>query len=116
MPACTTWLHLLHEAVAAADLEQVFSHYFTTASQAGQPLARDEQLLAINGKLMHYVTLAERSRGVHLLAVYLPANGVVLAQVPVERKENKIVVAPRLRRSVTLSEAVDRPAWLQNRT
>jgi len=33
---------------------------------------------------------------VHLLAAYLPAEGIVLMQVAVESQENEIVAAPKL--------------------
>src|SRR5919202_1235291 len=41
------------------------------------------------------IPLAE-TQGVHLVAAYLPEQGVVLAQLAVDRKENEIVVVPTL--------------------
>lgn len=39
-----------------------------------------------------------QTRGVHLVAAYLPKQGVILAQIAVETKENEIVVvvAPKV--------------------
>src|SRR5262249_8869841 len=39
---------------------------------------------------------AGQTRGVHLVAAYLPASGVVLSQVAVDVKENEIVAVPKL--------------------
>jgi predicted transposase YbfD/YdcC len=43
-----------------------------------------------------------RPRGMHLLAAYLPEQGVVLLQMDVERKENEIPVAQRLLKHLDL--------------
>ncbi len=45
-------------------------------------------------------------RGTHLLAAYLPHQGVVLAQVEVDQKENEIVAAPCLLADLDLTGTV----------
>ena len=45
-------------------------------------------------------------QGVHLLAAYLPAEGIVLAQVAVDKKENEISAAPKLIRQLDLRQRV----------
>ena len=42
------------------------------------------------------------SQGVHLLAAYLPAEGVVLTQVAVASKENELTAAPKVIMSLDL--------------
>lgn len=46
------------------------------------------------------------SQGVHLLAAYLPDEGVVLKQVEVGAKENEISAAPRLIEALSLQQRV----------
>lgn len=49
---------------------------------------------------------AGQTRGVHLLAAYLPTLGVVLAQVAVAQKENEIVALPQLLRQLDLTGVI----------
>lgn len=53
-------------------------------------------LIVIDGKTLRGTIPAGKTQGVHLLAAYLPDEGVVLLQIEVERKENEIVAAPKL--------------------
>jgi Transposase DDE domain len=51
----------------------------------------------LDGKSVRGTITAEDPFGLHLLAAYLPGEGVVLMQMVVEKdKENEIVVAPKL--------------------
>jgi len=67
---------------------------------------RGSIVLALDGKTLRGTVPAGQSRGVHLLAAYLPEAGVVLAQIAVERKENEIVVAPTLLARLPLNGVV----------
>src|SRR5262249_12931075 len=58
--------------------------------------------LAIDGKTLRGTIAAGVTHGVHLLAAYLPAEGLVLMQLLVERKENEIAAAPRLLETLDL--------------
>jgi hypothetical protein len=42
-------------------------------------------------------------RGVHLLSVYVPDQGRVLIEAEVDRKENQIVVAPKILKQMNLN-------------
>lgn len=53
-------------------------------------------LVAIDGKTLRGTIAKGETQGVHLLAAYLPAEGVTLLQLPVSSKQNELVVAPRL--------------------
>ncbi len=57
---------------------------------------RGSTILSLDGKMMRHAISAERGRGLYFIAAYLPAQGLVLAQLPVGNKENEIVVAPQL--------------------
>lgn len=63
-------------------------------------------LVAIDGKTMRGTIPKGQTQGVHLLAAYLPAEGVTLLQMPVENKENEITSAPRLLSALDLKRRV----------
>jgi len=62
--------------------------------------------LTIDGKTLRGSIGTGETRGEHLLAAYLPGEGVVLAQVAVDRKENEITAAPRLLETIDLRDKV----------
>ena len=80
----------------------------------GAGVPREGQLvqLTIAGKALRGSIAAGQTQGVHLMAAYLPGEGVALAQVEVEGKENEIKGAPRrlealdLRRKVVSGDAM----------
>ena len=77
---------------------------------------RDGQLVqvAIDGKALRGSIPAGQTQGVHLMAAYLPGEGVVLAQVEVDGKENEIKAAPRLLAAIDLRSKVvswGTPCW-----
>jgi predicted transposase YbfD/YdcC len=63
-------------------------------------------LVIIDGKTMRGTIPAGQTQGVHLLAAYLPEEGVVLMQVAVETKENEISAAPKLLATLDLKGRV----------
>ena len=95
MPHPTTWSRILGEAVDPLALEQALTAFFQPAP-ANTPPARGSIVLAIDGKTITGTIPLGKTRGVHLVAAYLPAEGVVLAQLAVDCKENEIVVMPTL--------------------
>ena len=62
--------------------------------------------MAIDGKTMRGTIPTGSSQGVHLLAAYLPAEGVVLKQVEVGAKRNEISAAPALIEGLDLKNRV----------
>jgi predicted transposase YbfD/YdcC len=100
MPHATTW----NRVFGAAIDPQQFSHLvadFLTAATA--PLVRGTRkrrrgmiALCLDGKTLRGTIPAGMTRGVHLLAAYLPAQGIVLIEVAVDGKENEIVTARSL--------------------
>ena len=63
-------------------------------------------LVTIDGKTLRGTIPKGKTRGVHLLAAYLPEEGVVLLQIEVQQKENEIVAAPVLLRELDLKGRV----------
>lgn len=63
-------------------------------------------LVSIDGKTVKGTIPKGKTRGVHLLAAYLPEEGVVLLQIEVGVKENEIVAAPKLLNQLDLKGRV----------
>lgn len=93
MPHQSTWSRVLGQAVAPADVEQALSSFFQSLPE---PAERAGAILAVDGKTLRGTIPAGQTRGIHLVAAYLPERGVVLAQLAVDHKENEIVVVPTL--------------------
>lgn len=96
-PHYTTYGRILGHAVDVAQLEHIVSAFFTDLRNAGQSV-----LVSIDGKTLRGTLSAGQTHGVHLLAVYLPGEGLVLAQVEVASKENEIPATPRVLEMVDL--------------
>jgi predicted transposase YbfD/YdcC len=64
-------------------------------------------VIVIDGKTVRGTITPEDPFGLHLLAAYLPGEGIVLMQMVVEKeKENEIVVAPKLLNCLDLRNKV----------
>lgn len=79
--------------------------FFVTASKDAEP-KRGSVQLAIDGKPLRGTIPLGESKGVHLLAIYQPAQGIVLTQMRVNEKSNEITHAPILLRQVDLRGAI----------
>jgi hypothetical protein len=53
-------------------------------------------VISIDGKSMRGTIPYGEQRGVHLLAAYVSGQGLVLAQAELDKKENEIVVDPKI--------------------
>lgn len=106
MPHQSTWSRVFGQAVDVAELEATLSAFFRAQHATAEVPARGSIILAIDGKAIRGTIPAGQTRGVHLLAAYLPEHGVTLAQVAVERKENEIVAAPILLKHLDLTGVV----------
>lgn len=100
-PCLNTYRTVLGEVISQGELQRAFNH-FLLAQFGGQRSV----LVAIDGKTMRGTIPTGESYGLHLLAAYLPEEGVVLAQVAVKAKGNEIVAAPRLLEQVDLKNRV----------
>jgi len=93
MPHQSTWSRLFAHAVNVEDL-------------SAEVPPRGSLLLVVDGKTLRGTIPGGRTRGVHLVAAYLPDSGVVLAQLAVESKENEIVAVPKLLAHLDLTGVV----------
>jgi predicted transposase YbfD/YdcC len=92
----------LTDEVDGDDLEQLVGEYLFQLPRSGQ-----DTVIAIDGKTVRGTITAEDAFGLHLLAAYLPGEGIVLMQMVVEKdKENEIVVAPKLLECLDLRNKV----------
>ncbi len=90
-PHATTYSRVLNRAIDVEELEAVVGRFF-----ASQPKAGKSVVVNLDGKTLRGTIPAGRSKGLHLLAAYLPAEGWVMLQVEVDRKENEIPAASRM--------------------
>lgn len=95
MPHYSTWSRVLGHSVEPAEVEQIIGQFFVTAAKESEP-RRGSMQVALDGKTLRATIPLGETRGVHLLAAYLPKQGVVLAQMRVEEKSNEITHAPKL--------------------
>lgn len=91
MPHRLTISRILGQAVQVEELEQVLKRYFD-----GQVQMSGAIVINLDGKVLRGTIPLGETQGTHLLAAYLPEEGLVLLQVEVETKENEIVAAPKL--------------------
>ena len=96
-PHYTTYGRILGHAVDVEHLEHIVRAFFATLPGAGRSV-----LVNIDGKTLRGTLSAGQTQGVHLLAVYVPGEGLVLAQVEVTSKENEIPATPRVLTMVDL--------------
>ena len=96
-PCANTYRNILGRVIAIEDLEQVVREFFAAQPNAGQSI-----VIALDGKTLRGTITAGQTRGQHLLAAYLPAEGWVLFQVEVDGKENEISAAPRVLKCLDL--------------
>jgi predicted transposase YbfD/YdcC len=101
MPCLNTIRTVLEEVVSLAELEVLFRQYLHDTYGGEQ-----SRLIAIDGKTMRGTIPKGHTQGVHLLAAYLPQEGVVLQQVMVADKENEISAAPHLLATLDLKKKI----------
>ena len=97
MPHHNTYRRVLAGAVAPDALDAAVGAYFRELPGAGRSV-----LVSIDGKTVRGTIAAPDARGEHLLAAYLPQEGIVLMQLAAGGTENEISVAPRLLRCLDL--------------
>lgn len=102
MPHHSTYRRVLTDEVDGDELEQIIDEYLGQLPRGGQDV-----VIAIDGKTVRGTITLDDPFGLHLLAAYLPGEGIVLMQMVVEKdKENEIVVAPKLLQCLDLRNKV----------
>jgi predicted transposase YbfD/YdcC len=106
MPHPSTWSRVFGGAIDIIALEQHLGRFFQQLHRSAEVPVRGSIILAVDGKTLRGTISAGQTRGVHLVAAYLPDTGVVLAQLAVDTKENEIVVVPTLLAQLDLTGMV----------
>lgn len=89
VPALNTIRRTLDSAMSLEELERFLLDYIRQEHGGGQTV-----LVTIDGKTMRGTIHKDNKKGLHLLAAYLPEEGLTLLQLKVEQlKENEHVVA-----------------------
>lgn len=104
MPHFSTWSRILGRAVDSDELENQVGYFFAT--QVHRRLQPGERHLCLDGKTMKGTIPLGETQGVHLLAAYLPGEGVILAQVQVTGAGSEVSTAPRLLATLDLRGVV----------
>ena len=105
MPHPVTFSRALGDKLAKDELEKIISDHFKQYLSQQIP-DQGTLTLSIDGKTLRGTIPAGAKQGVHLMAAYLPQQGIVLAQVEVGLKTNEITAAPKLLKMVDLRGVV----------
>jgi len=97
MPHAATYRRVAAYPETVAELERVGREFLLSAPGAGE-----SQQVTLDGKKLRGVVPLEDGHGLYLLAVYLPAEGLVLYQVAIDEKSNEIPAAPPALKSLNL--------------
>lgn len=101
LPNHNTYRRILAQGVQAEELEQLVQEHFKHCGEAGYQV-----VISMDGKVLRGTIDTDAQEGLWLLAAYLPGEGITLAQVAIESKQNEISAAPRLLGSVDLRNKV----------
>lgn len=91
VPSHNTIRRTLAQTVMIIEMQRVFNRFLHQEYGGQQSI-----LMTIDGKTMRGTIPKGLTQGVHLLAAYLPEEGIVLMQVAVGSKENELSAAPRV--------------------
>jgi predicted transposase YbfD/YdcC len=95
-PHHSTYRRILSDVVDVDELETVTAEYLVGKRYFGRQV-----VVAIDGKVLRG-TVNDDQPGLHLLAAYLPEEGLVLMEMEVESHENEIPVAPKVLQCIDL--------------
>ena len=102
MPHHSTYRRVMGECLDEDEFERVVNEFWEQ-----QPEVEQSVVISIDGKTLRGTITLENPFGLHLLAAYLPNEGIVLMQMEVEKdKENEIVIAPQLLKCLDLRNKV----------
>ncbi len=99
MPHHTTWSRVFANAVDPIAFTDLVANFLTATlppARGQRRRRRGTVALCLDGKTLRGTIPAGKTRGVHLLAAYLPEQGVALVEVAVAGKENEIVTAKQV--------------------
>jgi len=101
MPHHNTYRRVLAEAIDAEEFEQLVRKRHQHRGKTGYQV-----VVAMDGKVVRGTIDPETDEGLCLLALYLPGEGITLAQVAIPGHQNEITAAPALIQCVDLRNKV----------
>ncbi len=100
-PSHMIYRRVLAETVKPEEFERLIQEYHQKQLKDGL-----EMVFSMDGETVRGTIPGGELRGTHLLSIYVPRQGLVLAEAEVDRKENEIVVAPKILKQVNLQGAI----------
>lgn len=91
MPHHNTYRRVLASGIDVTEFEDLAREHFKHSGEAGYHV-----VASMDGKIARGTIDMDAQDGLYLLAIYLPGEGVTLAQVAIESKQNEISAAPSL--------------------
>lgn len=101
MPSHHTYRRILADILDAQEFEEVARKRHRHSGEAGYHV-----VISMDGKILRGTIDMETSDGLCLLAVFLPGEGITLAQIAIESGQNEISAAPILLEHVDLRNKV----------
>lgn len=101
VPCHMTYRRVLQDTIEPDEFEQLAQDFHKGRLENSLDI-----VLAMDGKALKGTIPGGEIRGTHLLSIYVPEQGLVLAEIEVDRKENEIVAAPKILRQVALSGTI----------
>jgi len=101
LPHPNTYRRILAEVVDEDEFEELARSYFLHHGEAGYHV-----VVSIDGKVLRGTIDLDPNGGLYLLAVFLPGEGITLAQVVVENAQNEISAAPKVLEYINLRNKV----------
>ena len=101
MPSHHTYRRILADILDAQEFEEVARKRHRHSGEAGYHV-----VISMDGKILRGTIDMETSDGLCLLAVFLPGEGITLAQIAIESGQNEISAAPMLLEHVDLRNKV----------
>jgi len=101
MPHHNTYRRVLADGIDEAEFEDLAREHFKHSGETGYQV-----VASMDGKMVRGTIDTETSDGLYLLAIYLPGEGVTLAQVAIESNQNEISAAPYLLSCINLRNKV----------
>lgn len=101
MPHHNTYRRILADAIDAEEFEQLVQKRHQHCGKTGYQV-----VVAMDGKVLRGTITSDTDEGLCLLALYLPGEGLTLAQVAIPSKHNEISAAPTLIQCIDLRNKV----------
>ena len=101
MPHHNTYRRVLAGAIDEDEFEGLAQEHFKHSGEAGYQV-----VASMDGKIVRGTVDVQASDGLCLLAIYLPGEGITLAQVAIESNQNEISAAPHLLSCIDLRNKV----------